>query len=201
MGIANHLVGGDAAAEEVLNHFVVDLLPMTNPDGVVAGWNMVNAQGIQPLFEFERIAAGQSGCPEALQEWNWLTGHLPVALAELHVVFRRTADRPSQPYVFDWALYSSEERRELAQQMGLAVIGLDPDGAFRHITQDDPVWKQLLCYQLTAQFDTLSYLYQIQGLDMTQTQGRAVDLLQTVAGVLAARSPDRCSGGDIEPTD
>jgi len=185
MAIADFLASDDPDAEEILSRFVVDLLPMTNPDGVVAGWNKINAQGVQPLFEFEKVVAGESDCPEAVLEWEWLTSHVPEAFAELHVLIKRCADRPPQPYVVDRALYSSQERRALARRMDLAVIGLDPDGAFRNIEVNDAVWKTMLCYQLAKQQDTMAYLYQIMGLSIERTQARAVHLLRAMAGVLA----------------
>jgi len=184
MGIADFLASGTPEAEEILARFAVDLLPMTNPDGVVAGWRKINAQGVQPLFEFHKLVSGGSDCPEAVLEWNWLTSHVPEAFAELHIGIRRVADRPSQPYVVDRALYSTEERRTVARHMDLAVIGLDPEGAFRNIEVDDPVWKTMLCYQLPAKHDTFSYLYQIIGLGIEGTRQRAVDLLRTMARVL-----------------
>jgi len=186
MGLAEFLTSGAPEAEEILAQYAVDLLPMTNPDGIVAGWTKINAQGVQPLFEYEKIVSGGSDCPEAVLEWNWLTSHVPEAFAELHVIIHRIADRPSQPYVVDRALYSTEERRALARHMDLAVIGLDPDGAFRNIEVNDPVWKTMLCYQLPAQHDTLSYLYQICGLSIEGTRQRAVDLLRAMFDVLAA---------------
>ena len=65
------------------------------------------------------------------------------------------------------------------------MINLDPDGAFRNIEVDDRVWKTMLCYQLPAQCDTFSYLYQIIGLGIDGTRQRAVDLLRTMANVLS----------------
>ena len=79
-----------------------------------------------------------------------------------------------------------EERRALARYMDLAVIGLDPDGAFRNVEENDPVWRTMLCYQLPAQYDTIAYLYQIVGLSIEETQKRAVDLLRTMSDVLSA---------------
>jgi hypothetical protein len=184
MGIADFLASDDPEAQEIVEQFAVDLLPMTNPDGVVAGWRKINAQGVQPLFEFDKIVSTGSDCPEAVLEWNWLTTHVPEAFAEMHLGFRRIADRPSQPYVVDRALYSTEERRALARQMDLAVIGLDPDGAFRNIEVDDPVWKTMLCYQLPAQCDSLAYLYQIIGLGIEGTQRRSIELLRAMVRVL-----------------
>jgi hypothetical protein len=186
MGVAAFLASDQPAARAVLSRFVVDLLPMTNPDGVVAGWRKVNAQGVQPLFEFDQVVQGHSACVEAKAEWAWFRQRPPLAMAEIHVGYRRVADMPSQPYLLDRSLYASEDRRQLARKLDLAVAGLDPDGAFRNIEPGDPVWRTLLCYQLATQSDTLAYLYQIIGLSIPASQERAVDLLKTLAEVASA---------------
>jgi hypothetical protein len=183
MGVAEFLASDDAAARAILDRFVVDLLPMTNPDGVVAGWRKVNAQGVQPLFEFDKAARGEADCVETVAEWDWFRQRPPLAFAEIHICYRRVADMPSQPYLLNRALYASDARRRVARQMDLAMAALEPDGAFRNIEPDDPVWRTLLCYQLATHFDTLAYLYQIIGLGIPDSQQRAVAVLQTLAKV------------------
>jgi hypothetical protein len=186
MAIAEFLAGDDPAARAILDRFVVDLMPMTNPDGIVAGRAKVNAQGVQPLFEFDKASRGESDCPEAAHVWTWLTEHRPEALAEFHTGFVRIADRPSQPYLVNRSLYASEARRRLARRMDLALVGLTPDGNFRNIEAGDKVWQTMMCYQLVARCDTLAYLYQVCQMTLDQAQRHAVRVLQTMADVLSA---------------
>jgi hypothetical protein len=96
----------------------------------------------------------------------------------------RIADRPSQPYLIDRALYSSDARRGLARRMDLALIGLAPDGAFRNIEAGDRTWQQMLCYQLVARHDALAYLYQVCQVTHAESLQRAVEVLRAMVAVL-----------------
>jgi hypothetical protein len=185
MGVADFLAGSDPMADELLARFVVDLMPMTVPDGVVAGWRKVNAQGVQPLFEYEKAACGESDVPEAALEWEWLAQHPPAAFAEMHYVSKRCADKPSQPYLIDRALYSSDARREQARRLERAIAALEPGGAFRNIEAGDKVWRTMISYQLVKCLDSLAFMYQIIGLGIPAAQARAVEVLRTMAHVLA----------------
>jgi hypothetical protein len=184
MGVADFLASDRPEAREILERFAVDLLPMTVPDGVVAGWRKINAQGVQPLFEYEKAARGESNVPEAAYEWEWLAQHPPAAFAEMHYVSKRCADKPSQPYLVDRSLYASDARREQARRMELAIAALEPGGAFRNVEAGDKVWRTMISYQLVKCLDSIAFMYQIIGLDIPAAQQRTVEVLRTMARIL-----------------
>lgn len=106
MHVAHWLTIPTARAQGLLDRVQFALLPMTNPDGVVAGRSVTNARGEVPKFGINDLVSGARPAPmETRALWDYLTTLRPDACIEVHAHFTREGftrsigmhDRASMP--------------------------------------------------------------------------------------------------------
>ena len=82
-------------AKELLNKYVIDIMPMQNPDGFVIK-SCLTANGINLYWNFRHT--DRTNCPEAYYLWKYIKKNPPLLYLDFHFYVTQF-HRPSMPYL------------------------------------------------------------------------------------------------------
>ena len=89
MHVAHWLTLPTAHSRRLLDHIQFLLLPITNPDGVYAGYSVTNGVGEVPKFGINNLVEGKGAPHETKALWGYLLAQRPDASIEVHAHFTR----------------------------------------------------------------------------------------------------------------
>jgi hypothetical protein len=159
LALLDFLLGESAEARRLRERYLFDVVPQQNPDGDVLGGGMVNALGENPLFEFDRVAAGEGVSAEASAMWRWVERTRPGLLIEYHNYFQD--DRPSfRTYVFTAELCTEPARRQHAERVRDALLAVST-GPPMTIRIGNERFSRSLPYQAMRAFGTVAHFYKL----------------------------------------
>jgi hypothetical protein len=169
--LVDALLSDDAWAKEMLQNYVIDLVPQINPDGYDLGTNGSNARGINMYWDFRREDPQAS--PEAVALWNWITLQPPALYIDFHAyVYQLHKDY--RPYIRPQSDYPATARPAV-RAIDRALISLCHGRAARGRATSDP---RSLASQLTAHYGAITYpkfhLHLIHGVEACRRLGVAV---------------------------
>ncbi|RLI36061.1 hypothetical protein DRO55_04260 [Candidatus Bathyarchaeota archaeon] len=178
-GLIEYLLSDDSFARYVRRKWIIDVIPQTNPDGEALGTVMVNSLGENPLFEFDRIASGDTGSVEATSLWNWIAEHRPNIYIEYHSYYQ--PNRPSfRPYLFAPELHDSEIRRKIQKSVNKNLMSIS-SGPPMIVDVGDKRFSRSLPYQLIQKFGVISYFYKLHTRESLESNlKQAVKVFKTI---------------------
>jgi len=177
--IIEFLLSDSKVARDILDRWIIDIVPQPNPDGVVLGTGMVNSLGSNPMFEFRKAADGESCSKEARMLWRLAEETKPLLYLELHSYYQD--NRASYgPYIFPSELYEDEERARLGKKVDSALISISP-GEILHVPVGTNNFGQCLPYLIREHFNTISYFYKLHSREgLADNLNQAVRVFQTM---------------------
>lgn len=148
--IMEHLAS--PAGDELRAAFDVHVVPLTNPDGFVLGYNGCNANEINFYWLFDR--EDRARCPEAHALWTYAAQLAPVVYFDWHGYTFQRGKKHAAPYLKPVLLHEGYGVRALVHAMNARV----QQAAGGHATTGFLTYApSTLATQLTLAFNTITY--------------------------------------------
>ncbi len=169
-----------------LDEWRLGFIPQTNPDGIYLGRCNTNARDELVAFGFEEAASGQL-CPQEVRVlWDYLLSMEPAVYVDFH--FLRQPNHPyTKPYFIDPAIYEAPEVARAAVALNERYMKLSGADRPFSVAIGDEMWRGLAAYQVAAQLDAVSFLYQYTGPTTSLEGAQKIGPLVMVAALEVCR--------------
>jgi len=182
MAVAHWLTDRSMLTQRLLARFQFCLIPMPNPDGTAHGRSVTNAVGEVPMFGFGHVVRGEPAPAESVALWRYAEQIKPAAYMEFHTHYQNNRFHKLNPMSIDWFPESMHERVHRVED---ALMHINAAWRVTPLTPDLPLIECGKFANLTAQYHTLSYCYQIYTITEEATCAHAVTVVSTLAQALA----------------
>jgi hypothetical protein len=182
MAVAHWLTDRGMLTERLLDRFQFCFIPLPNPDGTANGRSVTNAVGEVPMFSFGHVVRGEPAPAESEALWRYAQQVKPAAYMEFHTHYQDNRFHKLNPMSLDWF---PEPMHERVRRVDDALMHINSAWRVTPLTPDLPLVECGKFANLTAQFHTLSYCYQIYTVTEEATCAHAVTVISTLAQALA----------------
>ena len=182
MAVAHWLTDRGMLTERLLDRFQFCFIPLPNPDGTANGRSVTNAVSEVPMFSFGHVVRGEPAPAESEALWRYAQQVKPAAYMEFHTHYQDNRFHKLNPMSLDWF---PEPMHERVRRVDDALMHINSAWRVTPLTPDLPLVECGKFANLTAQFHTLSYCYQIYTITEEATCAHAVTVISTLAQALA----------------
>jgi len=154
--VIEYLLSDEGASALAQHRFVI--LPMTNPDGTVAGLGVSHPSGSFPYFEGKLTAEGDpSALPELKNFWQVLVQEKPWLFIEWHS--NNWARRPGHMLLrFRPHLIEDESIRTLWEDIDRRLEAVPDVHHGNWTSHDEGMYQISFCFQAITRLNTISYM-------------------------------------------
>jgi hypothetical protein len=162
--------------DEFSERFSLEFILFQNPDGMISGTNMVNANGENLFFSY---FDGEKTMPEENQLiWNHIKRNPPKLYLEMHSFFQDY--KLIQPYLYPIELLPEKKQQKMYLKIANSLIKYS-NGNCQKIQKEQLYFRDTLCYQLMKTFHALSYQYKLHsGMSIEENQNTAWKIFLTI---------------------
>ncbi len=152
--------------------FLLEFIFFQNPDGMVQGMNMVNAN--QENLFFSYFHKNQPMPLENEIIWNHIKTNPPDLYLEMHSFFQD--HKTIQPYIYPLELLSEKKNQKFYLKLAKALVKYS-NGMKEEIHLNQKYFQDTLCYRLMEKFQTHSFQYKLHsGMSINQKKQTAWDV-------------------------
>jgi hypothetical protein len=187
-----HLLSDAPAARAARERFTFDVVPASNPDGIVLGACMVNSLGQYAFYDAGAAAAGAPASAETAAMLRLVAGgpnngDPPAAgYLEYHSTFH--TGRPSVAYVVSPDLIADSQRRSVYERTSAAVRGA-ANGKQIVIERGRSPFTQTLVALAAERYGTAGHLFKLDtSIGPTAYHAQCVDVLERYLEALAGEA-------------
>jgi len=176
----------DPAATKLRDNFRVCVIPVTNPDGAVAGLGVSDPQGQFPHFQAHLAAAGDAGAPvETRALWNYLVERQPLLYWEWHS--NNWDWRPGHMLIrYRPELLEDPDRRQQWEHLDEQLLTLPDTHHENWTSHTEGPYQPTMGFQAIVQLGAIAMMIKPhERFSVTDTQQHAIDCLRAAGELLA----------------